>query len=112
MRWIEADGRPSGPNPYAHRYKNGAFRDFRLDLELIDEKTVVFHRWEGQPEDAKAEGQKTYGLQFKKVTTQWPEGWDGSVGHHRIIKYLSNSVPGVEYGGQCLRKFSCRISVV
>lgn len=56
MRWIEADGRASGPNPYAHQYKNGGFREFRLDLELINEKTVVIHRWDGQPEDAKAGG--------------------------------------------------------
>lgn len=112
MRWIEADGRSNGPNPYAHQYKNGGFTDFRLDLELINEKTVVIHRWDGLPEDAKAEGQKTYGLQFKKVTTQWPEGCEGSTGYHRIIKYVSECFSVVKHGERGLRASSCRIFVV
>lgn len=82
------------------------------DLELINEKTVVIHRWDGQPEDARAEGQKTYGLQFKKVTTQWPEGCEGSTGYHRIIKYVSECFSVVKHGERGLRASSCRISVV
>ncbi|KAI0311608.1 hypothetical protein OF83DRAFT_1177405 [Amylostereum chailletii] len=62
-----------------------AHREFRIDLELVGEKTVLFNRWETRHMES-AEG-TGYGVNFENETTNAYKGCSASTGHHRIIKY-------------------------
>jgi len=64
-----------------------ADKDFRIDLELVGEKTVVLNRWEEKS------GQKPtysfgYGHNFEVAYTTSPTK-KRALGHHRIIEYVS-----------------------
>ena len=61
-------------------------RDFRIDLQLAGEKTVLFNRWEKRTREL-ANG-RTFGFSFEKASTQVANGCKDSTGHHRIISYV------------------------
>ena len=61
-------------------------RDFRIDLQLAGEKTVLFNRWEKRTRE-KFSG-RTFGFSFEKASTQAAQGCKDSTAHHRIISYV------------------------
>ncbi|KAI0044338.1 hypothetical protein FA95DRAFT_1497226 [Auriscalpium vulgare] len=77
LRWIRGSSRKDG----------GGWYDFRLDLELVGGKTVLFTRWDAGVWDGYSHS-RSYGLNFEKATTSPAKGCDnGKMGHHRIVKY-------------------------
>ncbi|KAI0044342.1 hypothetical protein FA95DRAFT_1497247 [Auriscalpium vulgare] len=76
LRWIRGSSRKD----------DGGWHDFRIDLELVGDKTVVFIRWEAR--DREASTGRSYGLNFEQATTSPAKGCErGTTGHHRILKY-------------------------
>jgi hypothetical protein len=61
-------------------------RDFRIDLQLAGEKTVLCNRWEKRTRE-RFTG-RTFGFSFEKASTQAAPGCRDSAGHHRIITYV------------------------
>ncbi|TFY75226.1 hypothetical protein EWM64_g8786 [Hericium alpestre] len=61
-------------------------RDFRIDFELVGERTVLLNRWEPGDRDVAGNG-KTYGIAFERMVTRAPAGCAESLVHLRIIKY-------------------------
>lgn len=61
-------------------------RDFRIDLQLAGEKTVLFNRWEIRTRE-RFTG-RTFGFSFEKASTQVAPGCKDSTSHHRIISYV------------------------
>ncbi|KAF9452952.1 hypothetical protein P691DRAFT_771879 [Macrolepiota fuliginosa MF-IS2] len=61
-------------------------RDFRIDTQLVGEKTVVLNRWEsGTTEFMRG---NTYGFNFEKATTRaMPPAEERSAWHHRVVTY-------------------------
>jgi hypothetical protein len=62
--------------------------DFRIDAELVGEKTMLLGRWERRtvnPDDGVKRG---YAQDFVRTMTKQAKGCEGSVGHHRIIEYV------------------------
>ena len=64
----------------------GDVRDFRIDLQLAGEKTVLFNRWEKRTRES-FDG-RTFGFSFEKASTEVAPGCRDSTGHHRIISYV------------------------
>jgi len=64
-------------------------RDFRIDLELVGERTVVLSRWEEHNKQMPY-ANSGYGRNFEVVYSTSP-GKKRALGHHRIIEY--------EFGG-------------
>lgn len=64
-----------------------ADKDFRIDLQLAGEKTVIFSRWE---EKAVVDWfqHHGYGHNFEAAYAKWPGG-PKLIGHHRIVEYVS-----------------------
>ncbi len=60
--------------------------DFRIDLELVGEHTILLNRWVRSLE-VFVDG-KSYGLNFEKKSTKPAEGCEQSVRHLRIVKYV------------------------
>jgi hypothetical protein len=60
-------------------------RDFRIDVELVGAKTIVFNRWEGRTREPPTG--KSYGFTFEAATARAAPGCPGS-GHHRTITYV------------------------
>ena len=71
MRWIGGDS---------------DMRDFRIDLQLAGEQTVLFSRWEKRTRETFSG--RTFGFSFEKASTQAAPGCRDSTGHHRIISYV------------------------
>ncbi|KAF8817087.1 hypothetical protein BYT27DRAFT_7126830 [Phlegmacium glaucopus] len=65
-------------------------RDFRIDLQLAGEKTVLFKRWEKRVQEAY--NGRTFGFSFEKASTETAPGCRDSTGHHRIITYDLNGL--------------------
>ena len=63
-------------------------KDFRIDLELAGEKTVLVNRWEAKTRDVY--NGRTYGYNFEKVSTESAPGCHNGTGHHRIISYVGS----------------------
>jgi hypothetical protein len=66
-------------------------RDFRIDLQLAGEKTVLFNRWEKRTREAFSG--RTFGFSFEKASTEPAPGCRDSTGHHRIITYVGLNCP-------------------
>ncbi|KAF8964248.1 hypothetical protein BDZ97DRAFT_1817182 [Flammula alnicola] len=65
-------------------------RDFRIDLQLAGEKTVLMNRWEKRNREIFSG--RTYGFSFEKASTIPAAGCKDSTGHHRIITYDLNGL--------------------
>ncbi|THU82135.1 hypothetical protein K435DRAFT_831724 [Dendrothele bispora CBS 962.96] len=65
-------------------------RDFRIDLQLAGEKTVLFNRWEKKTTEESSG--YTFGHNFERVSTHHADGCEESTGHHRIVKYDLNGL--------------------
>lgn len=59
-------------------------RDFRIDVELVGDKTIVLNRWEGRTREPPTG--KSYGFAFEAATSRAAPGCPSS-GHHRTITY-------------------------
>lgn len=63
--------------------------DFRMDLQLAGDKSVLFTRWDANsihhPTDRKS---LVYGLNFERHCTKLYKDCGKSTGHHRIITYV------------------------
>ncbi|TFK74721.1 hypothetical protein BDN72DRAFT_955402 [Pluteus cervinus] len=60
-------------------------RIFRIDLQLVGQKTVVMERWEEQGKEW-MDG-TTYGFNFEEASTRHYRGCEKSTGHHQVIRY-------------------------
>jgi hypothetical protein len=60
-------------------------RDFRIDVELIGNKTVVLNRWE--PRLREPPLNKSYGFAFEAATSRASPGCPG-LDHYRAITYV------------------------
>jgi len=68
---------------------SGVARDFRIDLQLAGEKTVLMTRWsERYMEPFNG---RTYGHSFEKESTVPAPGCKNTAGHHRIVTYVKIS---------------------
>jgi hypothetical protein len=70
LRWIE---------------QTEALKDFRIDLQLAGEKTVLFNRWEPQHVEPGFPG--SFGHSFEESQTVPAPGCEDGDGHHRIVTY-------------------------
>ena len=61
-------------------------RDFRIDLQLAGQKTVLFNRWEKRTRETTSG--RTFGISFEKASTEAAPGCRDSTGHHRIVTYV------------------------
>lgn len=61
-------------------------RDFRIDLQLAGEKTILCNRWEKR--NRETFNGRTFGFSFEKASTEAAPGCRGSTGHHRIVTYV------------------------
>ena len=62
--------------------------EFRLDLQLAGDRTVLLNRWE---KDVFAPPGLGYGFGFEQATTKLAPGCERSTGHHRIVQYVCGS---------------------
>lgn len=85
MRWLQFTGDKEG---YA---ENATLKDFRIDLQLGGEKTVLMHRWEKRTRELANPPRSGCGINFERESTRPAEGCERSTGHHRIIQYVSMS---------------------
>lgn len=60
-------------------------KDFRIDMQLAGEKTVLFNRWEKCTRE-QFDG-RTFGFNFEKESTTPAPGCKNGTGHHRIVTY-------------------------
>jgi len=65
-------------------------RDFRIDLQLAGEKTILCNRWEKR--NRETFNGRTFGFSFEKASTEAAPGCRGSTGHHRIVTYDLNGL--------------------
>ncbi|TFK40515.1 hypothetical protein BDQ12DRAFT_679577 [Crucibulum laeve] len=63
----------------------GEVKNFRIDLQLAGEKTVLFNRWERRTRELFSG--YTFGFNFEKASTKHAYGCENSTGHHRIVTY-------------------------
>jgi len=64
-------------------------REFRIDLQLAGQKTVLCQRWDQRVREAY--NGRTFGFTFEKASTGTAPGCRDSTGHHRIITYVGLS---------------------
>jgi hypothetical protein len=69
------------------RWVRGTGRDWRVDIELVGNKTIFLNRWEQQTID-RLHG-TTYGFGFEKAATRPVLGATGLSSHMRIASYVS-----------------------
>jgi hypothetical protein len=74
---------------------NGA-RDFRIDLELAGDKTVLMNRWEKRTRELFSG--RTFGFNFEKASTLPVEDCREATGHHRIVSYVGLLVLSISPG--------------
>ena len=77
LRWISF---ALGTNPEKEA------REFRVDLELAGEKTVLMNRWENRNREVMPG--YTFGFNFEKAITNETPGCENSTGHHRVVTYV------------------------
>lgn len=75
-------------------------KDFRFDLELAGEKTVLVNRYEARHREQY--NGRTYGYNFEKSSTEAAPGCQKATGHHRIAKYVSFLLYSLEMELSCL----------
>jgi hypothetical protein len=61
--------------------------DFRIDAELVGQRTVLFHKWE--PRAAFLTQPNTFGAGFATHTTTLAADCQASTGYFRIVHYVS-----------------------
>ena len=61
-------------------------REFRIDLQLAGENTLLMNRWEKRNREIFSG--RTYGFSFEKASTIPAPACKDSTGHHRIITYV------------------------
>jgi len=73
------------------RWINGTAeeKDFRIDIDLAGNRTIVLTRWEARDKEGAGWG---YGQNFVSATTRAAENCKDSTGHHRVIKFASDSL--------------------
>ena len=64
----------------------GDIKDFRIDMELAGEHTILLNRWEAQTRTTFLG--KSYGFGFEQAMTAAVPGCEKSTGHHRIVKFV------------------------
>lgn len=65
-------------------------KDFRIDTQLVGDKTIILNRWE--PKTTEFMHGDTYGFNFEKATTKpMPPATQRSMYHHRIVTYVKLS---------------------
>lgn len=74
LRWI--DDRGDGDRP----------REFRIDLQLAGDSTILMSRWEKATWAPPGAG---FGFSFEEETTVPAPGCEKNTGHHRIVQYVS-----------------------
>lgn len=77
LRWIDHEG--------------DFIKDFRIDTELAGRRTIFLNRWETSATECV--GFRSYGHTFERESTLPAQGCEQSVGHNRIVKYVSVSCP-------------------
>jgi len=65
-------------------------KDFRIDLELAGEKTVLMNRWEKRTTEYF--NGRSFGFNFEKATTNAHRDCREGTGHHRIVTYDLNGI--------------------
>jgi len=68
---------------------SGLARDFRIDLQLAGEKTILMTRWSERYMELF--NGRTYGHSFGKESTVPAPGCKNTAGHHRIVTYVKIS---------------------
>jgi hypothetical protein len=63
---------------------------FRIDIDLVGQKTVLMQRWETETTQLGGPG---YEREFEEASTTRGVGCENATGHHRIITYVSSLVP-------------------
>ncbi|KAA1472274.1 hypothetical protein DENSPDRAFT_850802 [Dentipellis sp. KUC8613] len=66
--------------------KGASARDFRIDIELGGDRTLIMSRWEPNTRDSAGNG-RSFGFGFEEATTRHAQGCGKSTGHYRITKY-------------------------
>lgn len=61
-------------------------KDFRIDLELAGDRTVLMNRWEKRTRE-QFNG-RTFGFGFEKASTLPVADCREATGHHRIVSYV------------------------
>ncbi|KAI0642899.1 hypothetical protein C8Q79DRAFT_1012907 [Trametes meyenii] len=77
IRWLNHSGSDHDEPP----------REFRIDLQLGGNKTVLMHRWEKRTREIAAPPKSGCGISFERETTSPAQGCTRGTGHHRIVKY-------------------------
>ncbi|KAI0775565.1 hypothetical protein BD413DRAFT_278470 [Trametes elegans] len=77
MRWLRHSG---------HEWDE-PLKEFRIDLQLGGEKTVLMHRWEKRTREMAKPPKSGCGLNFERLTTSPAPGCERGTGHHRIVRY-------------------------
>jgi hypothetical protein len=67
-----------------------ASKDFRIDMQLAGDRTVLFNRWEVRTREQMSG--YTYGFNFETASTRPASGCERSTGHHRIVRYVRYSI--------------------
>lgn len=84
LRWIKGTGEE-------------VKREFRIDLQLAGERTVLMTRWERINQTSRrrklAEHHTGIGHNFEKESTVPAKGCERGISHHRIVKYVSMQIP-------------------
>lgn len=75
--------------------RDPAAREFRIDTQLVGDKTMLFSRWEKSSMELLDKRVNKYGrpiqtyvFAFEKATTRPAKGCEGSTGYHRIVAYV------------------------
>ena len=84
MRWLTHTG-----GDFAEPLK-----EFRIDLQLGGNKTVLMHRWEKRTRENAEPPRSGCGINFERESTRPAKGCERGTGHYRIIQYVSITTPG------------------
>lgn len=77
MRWLQYS-----PGP-----EKEPLKQFRIDLQLGGNKTVLMNRWEKRTRENAEPPRSGCGINFERESTTPTKGCDRSTGHHRIVQY-------------------------
>ncbi|KAF9522594.1 hypothetical protein CPB83DRAFT_822723 [Crepidotus variabilis] len=72
------------------RWVEGESSDFRIDLQLFGDKTLLMSRWSEKYWYSYTG--RTFGFSFEKASTDFAPGCKNTTGHHRIISYDLNGL--------------------
>ncbi|KAH9932793.1 uncharacterized protein BXZ73DRAFT_46733 [Epithele typhae] len=77
LRWLHYDPSSSSDPP----------KDFRIDIQLGGNKTLLFHRWEKRKRELAEPPRSGCGINFERESTTPAPGCSRGTGHHRIVQY-------------------------